>query len=394
MKWTNPGYEDIYNHYDIGRGIILFGIGKIGQRYLKYASKSGLLRACVDNKSKLKSINDIPVWNFDELIKKRKDEKIIVTVGNKYQKEIVEQLVEVGLNEEIDFFINNDELLMLLYMKSFGVNDAIFIPLVQISLTERCTLRCKKCAHGCNYVSKSSSDLMVDIVYKSADYFFKYTDLCQEFVLIGGEPFLYKDLDKAIEYIGKNYRNKMSIFSITTNGTIIPTDNILELCNKYNMLIRISNYELAIPKLVRQHELLLNKLEEHRVEYILAEKEREWMDYGFDSADYGDDEKRLISHFDKCKTPCREIQGNKYYYCVMAHTVGKNMNHKGNNNDDFLDLSKLENYPNGKRVFLEYNLGYSKKGYLDMCRYCNGAYAKELLIPAAEQDIDILYEDK
>ena len=38
-----------------------------------------------------------------------------------------------------------------------------------------------------------------------------------------------------------------------------------------------------------------------------------------------------------------------------------------------------------KKEVLEYSMGYSDKGYLDMCRYCNGAEAKDKPIPVAEQ---------
>ena len=268
---------------------------------------------------------------------------------------------------------------------TFNNNDSVFILLAQISLTERCTLRCKKCAHGCSYVSKNAKDMSLDEVYKSADYFFKYSDYCEEFVLIGGETFLYKNLDEVINYIGKKYRSKIDIFSITTNGTLIPDECILESCKKYDMLIRISNYEKQLPRLKERHEQLIGKLEMYGVSYVLGNEETEWMDYGFETADYGDNEEELIKHFDECKTPCREVQGSKYYYCVMAHTAGKNMNHKGYNPEDCLDLEQLDTNPNGKRIFLEYNMGYSEKGYLDMCRYCNGARAKNFPIPAAEQ---------
>lgn len=33
---------------------------------------------------------------------------------------------------------------------------------------------------------------------------------------------------------------------------------------------------------------------------------------------------------------------------------------------------------------IEYTLGYSEKGYLDMCRHCNGAETKKYLITVAE----------
>ena len=67
----------------------------------------------------------------------------------------------------------------------------------------------------------------------------------------------------------------------------------------------------------------------------------------------------------------------------MARSVSDNLNfHVGE--QDYLDFLKLDETEYKKEV-LEYSLGYSDKGYLDMCRYCNGAEAKDKPIPVAEQ---------
>ena len=52
--------------------------------------------------------------------------------------------------------------------------------------------------------------------------------------------------------------------------------------------------------------------------------------------------------------------------------------------EDYLDLDALKG-EQGKKEFLEFNLGYSEKGYLDMCNYCHGADSRNHPIPAAEQ---------
>ena len=384
MKWKAQGYEEL-DKYNITDGVIFWGIGKIGKKLFKYGKKSGLLRAYVDNNPIRKDWCDVPIWNFEMMLKKRKNELIVITVGLQYQRDICTQLERHGFKQGKDFIIYDNAVCIELCRRTSKRNDEVFIPLAQISLTERCTLKCKKCAHGCNYVSNSTKDMSLDEACKSADYFFKYTDYCEEFVLIGGETFLYKNIEEVIDYIGEKYRRKINIFSITTNGTIVPEESTLKSCKKYNMLIRISNYEKTLPRLREKHIQLIKKLELHGVSYVLGQAETEWMDYGFEAADYGNDEETLIKHFDECKTPCREIQGSKYYYCVMAHTAGKNMNHKGYNPEDCLDLEQLDGNPKGKHIFLEYNLGFSEKGYLDMCRYCNGGNAKNFPIPAAEQ---------
>ena len=167
---------------------------------------------------------------------------------------------------------------------------------------------------------------------------------------------LYSYLGQAIEYIGKNYRDKINIFSITTNGTIFPSDELLNMCKQYNVLFRVSNYSNAISKLEMQYVKLENIFKNNNV----------------------------IEVFDACHTSCHEIRENKFYYCVMARSVSDNLNFNVGK-DDYLDFNKLTGQ-NWRRELLEYILGYSEKGYLDMCRYCHGADCYNYLIPAAQQN--------
>ena len=258
----------------------------------------------------------------------------------------------------------------------------IFLPLVQISLTERCTLRCKKCAHACNLVPRDAEDLQLKEACQSADMLFSFVDYVQDFVLIGGEPFLYKDLGKVIIYIGEKYRDRIHSFSITTNGTIMPSDNLLNLCKRYNILVRISNYTKALPRLERQYEKMTGALKRNGIKFLLGNKDIDWMDYGFEYVNRKGTPEQLAAVFDACATPCHEVRGDKFYFCVMARSVSENMQ-RNVGEDDYLDLSELKPGVNNK-IFFEYIMGYSEKGYLDMCNYCHGAEVSQYPIPIAE----------
>lgn len=215
------------------------------------------------------------------------------------------------------------------------------------------------------------------------DTFFLYIDYIQEFVLIGGEPLLYKNLGEIIEYIGEQYRKKIGIFSITSNGSIMPDNNIIKMCKKYNVLYRISNYSKQVTYLEQRYKELTELLMREKIQYVLGNPEATWMDYGFDYLDRDAAEEELISVFDNCKTPCREIRGNKLYYCVMARSVSENLGYNIGEND-YLDLGQLDSIDGGKKI-LEFNLGYSEKGYLDMCNHCYGKEAYLHPVPAAVQ---------
>lgn len=68
--------------------------------------------------------------------------------------------------------------------------------------------------------------------------------------------------------------------------------------------------------------------------------------------------KDVMQTFEHCKTQCREISGEKYYYCVMAHTVAKNRNYNIGK-VDYIDLSDVKD----RKILLEFELGYNDKGF-------------------------------
>jgi hypothetical protein len=181
----------------------------------------------------------------------------------------------------------------------------------------------------------------------------------------------------------------MDIFSITSNGTILPDDKILALCNKYHVLYRISNYESQVPYLKEKYEKLINLLVSNGIDNQLGKAGQTWMDYGFGYLNRNASEEELIEIFDQCKTPCREVRGNKLYFCVMARSISDNL-HYNVGQDDYLDLDQI-NTAEDKIEILKFNLGYSEKGYIDMCEHCYGKEAVQHPIPAGVQ---VKNEDK
>ena len=389
MKWRNKGKElELYaESLQLNKSIdiYIFGCGLIGDRIGKVLKDCDVFKGYIDNDIKKQGDKKWgrEIYPLDTFLQ-NKNKAYIVIAASKINVKIIEcQLKECGLLHGKDYFFATEFIQRIWPVIYTYLYNKIFVELAQICLTERCTLTCKKCAHACYAVTKDAEDMPLEMVYKSADSFFLKVDYVQEFVLIGGEPLLYNELFESIEYIGERYRKQMDVFSITTNGTILPSEEVLQACKKYDVTFRISNYSLQLPKLRKHYMRLINALEEYGISYSFGEEEREWMDFGFECVNREGTEEELIKVFSSCNTPCREVRGNKYYYCVMARSVSENL---GLNvgKDDYLDLDKLigDDY---KKELLEFSLGYSHKGYLDMCRYCRGNEAKNYPIPAAEQ---------
>ena len=393
MKWKNKGSElDNYakglvqQYQKKNEKIYIFGAGILGKiivpAFIGYHCFGGFIDNDVNKQQR--GVDGYPVISFAQYMANGAEGFIVVAADKANKPSIEGQIQAEGLIERRDYWFYKEFMHDVFPVLSLYRYQLLYVNLAQISLTERCTLKCKDCAHGCFAVDFKSEDMSVDMAKQSADVLFGKVDRIREFVLIGGEPFLYDNLAEIIEYIGERYHHKMFVYCITTNGTIIPKDNILELCRKYNMLIRISNYSETNKHLESKYAELENKLKEHQVTYVLGKKEELWFDYGFSTAEREKIKKEieLIQVFDRCKTQCREIRGNRYYYCVMARSISDNLEF-GVGQEDYLDLSQTDY--NAKKEFLEFEYGYSDKGYLDMCNYCNGADAVKHPIPAAVQ---------
>jgi len=378
---------------------IIFGAGNLGKWLVEIYSHYKFFQCFIDNDiSKQKSgYMGYMVLSFEVYMQKYypNNYKIILTCSEENRQILENQMIIAGLKPNRDFLYVKDFLPFFkknLPIFALNICNENYMYLSQISLTERCTLKCKKCCHGCYNVPKNAKDLTLEEVKESADYFFKNIDYVETFYLLGGEPFLYMDLKNVIIYIGENYRKQINHCFITTNGTIIPKLDILELLKQYNIGIQISNYSNTISYLKPKYEKIIQLLVENKVDYLYNHNFM-WEDYGFDYVDRGyfkstiDPEIRkenLKKIFTKCKTPCREVRKNKLYYCVMARSSAENLGFNIGQ-DDYLDLSKLDKTYKSKKMLTDFEMGIIPKGYLDMCNYCNGADRSNFPIPAGEQ---------
>lgn len=384
-KGHEIGKKDISFSNGFHEKIYVFGAGKIGKVTGLSLAAFGLLGGYIDNNRTRQGTEFLnkPIVSLEDYLSQEDEPAIVVACAKKHELEIEQQLKQNQLVWGKDYFFSEEFHKRILPIIATLYFDKVYMQLAQITLTERCSLKCKKCAHACYNVDSSNQDLTLDQVHKSADSFFAKVDFINEFVLIGGEPLLYKDLSNVIAYIGERYRSQMAIFCITTNGTIVPDEEVLQACQKYKVLFRISNYAKAIPRLKESHQKLIQVLEKYDIGYRLSAEDASWIDYGFEYLNKELDEEKLTETFDKCLTPCREIRENRLYFCVMARSVSDNL-HFDEGKDDYLDLDQL-NGENYKRELMEFNLGYSEKGYLDMCHRCHGMDAVNYPIPVAEQ---------
>ncbi len=81
------------------------------------------------------------------------------------------------------------------------------------------------------------------------------------FQIQGGEPLIYKNLDKIIQYAGKN--RKIKKITITTNSTVLPDRKIINLLKKYDVSMQLSSY----PVTAGRREELSKLLEREKINF-------------------------------------------------------------------------------------------------------------------------------
>lgn len=86
---------------------------------------------------------------------------------------------------------------------------------IQITLTYKCNLKCKMCnIRNIEVDSDITSERVISLVDEAVEW------KVPELLLLGGEPFLHKDIIKFIRYAG----NKKMKTTIVTNGTLIDSE--------------------------------------------------------------------------------------------------------------------------------------------------------------------------
>lgn len=94
-----------------------------------------------------------------------------------------------------------------------------------------CNLKCKLCTVGSPYYSGSKFPELSELEGQ-IHALFEVVDLVEIFTISGGEPLLYKQLPQLLESLLK-YSDHFEKIEIITNGTIIPTEELLEAVKKY-----------------------------------------------------------------------------------------------------------------------------------------------------------------
>lgn len=143
-------------------------------------------------------------------------------------------------------------------------DNPIILASVTLIINQRCSLRCKYCTSYMNqYKLEDRIDFSLDRICEDIDKFFDTVDVVGTITVMGGEPFMHKDLSKIIEHLCT--KKNFGLISIATSGTYPITEEQLPGLYDPRVNVSFSNYTESITE--NQKKIFYNNIE------LLKEKE-------------------------------------------------------------------------------------------------------------------------
>lgn len=327
---------------------------------------------------KFEAFSDKKFISSDSINIQNDNNSIIVCVERERKDylEIYRQFEEKGWKENVNFF--QEEVYEAFY--HVYVRNQIVIDRIEMIMTTYCTLNCEKCISYIPYQAKKHFSLKqltddIDLMFSKVDY-------VKKLKLLGGEGFIYPYLKEYVTYIHKNYSEQIGEIRVGTNGTVFPSEDILQVCREKEIIVDISDYTCAVPDRCKLDEVV-RLLNAHAIRYDIKRSGEKWLDMGFPNNIPGErNDLELEDLYHKCAVFCRNFyRGKMYHCCSNCAAVISGMFPDDEN--DHLDFNREIT----KKDILAFELGYTPLGYLTFCKVCQGGSedANQNLIDVAVQ---------
>ena len=348
--------------------IVIFGFGRQGKKRYSTLKRDFDIAAIVDNslEKQGRQIDEHIILSFDQAVSFLQQYKIIVTTSQYYYQAIRGQLSSIGLNEYVDYIMYQQFVTEWYYKYRNKVN----VLKTDISLTTLCTLNCENCMQFLPYWKDGRrKENPLEEIKENVDIYFACVDYLLDLDVVGGEPFLYRNLNEFIRYIGENYRNRIGYIGFITNGMIVPEEETLELLSKYSMDVSISDYSEDI-EYKHQIEKLCEKLEQYDISYM-RNKQIDWFDFGFPKDLYHYEGEAAVQHMQCCNSIEHILDDKKLFYCGLEWSAQKGglypIEEKA-----YVDLVDIKEGRVDRKDILEMILANIEGGCMEFCKVCGG----------------------
>lgn len=274
------------------------------------------------------------------------------------------QLSMAELAEKYRFYLNDHE---------NAEGSDLDLSFVALSITERCTLKCKHCSVLAPYYERPADEKYDEVITCFAR-FLGCVDSIAELQVGGGEPFMNKDLKKILEWCVKE--PKIKEISIFTNSTIVPNTELVEVLKNKKIKLLLDDYG----NLSRNYRKIIELCDREGIRY-LEQEFLHWDDLGkYDF--YEKDDEIVKKRFALCSFGnVNSFMKGKLYRCTTAARL-EDIGYVKEAEGDFVDFRNEIDPEEAKKQIRE--LLFHKK-FHEGCRVCRGVSNSRTGIPVAEQ---------
>jgi len=246
---------------------------------------------------------------------------------------------------------------------------------VDIQVTEKCTMKCKDCSNLMQYYN-SPKNSNKNTLENSVNSLLDAVDSISDARVIGGEPFLYLELPSLMQILCNS--KKVKRITVYTNGTFVPKEPVLESLKNDKVEVEITDYD----DLSRNHIGMVEAFKERGIRFI-SHKPQDWTDSSrivVNKKTHGE----LHDMFDKCcVNDVLTLLHDRLYHCPFSAN-SHNLNAIEKDSLDWVDLSSLDRNAY-KDIRLKIQEFYFTRPYQTACKYCLGRdYSQPQVIPAIQ----------
>lgn len=251
------------------------------------------------------------------------------------------------------------------YLAALKERKIVDIPFVEMTVTTHCNLRCRYCSNLIPYLPQQHH-FALEEVKAQLDILLKNVHWIYRLKIHGGEPLAYPYIGDILQYA----LEKSQIFDvrISTNGTILPERELLQIMKNPKFILHISGYSFLEK---RAHELC-QCLKEQKIRFYYM-KDQAWCDLGDPMQKRKRKRAETESVIDECNMrKCSAYYQGMLYVCSWAA-----------NRDAILQMKRglpIDHVGMGFQI-----RDFYEQRYFECCDYCNGILAESPLIPAGEQ---------
>jgi MoaA/NifB/PqqE/SkfB family radical SAM enzyme len=267
-------------------------------------------------------------------------------------------------NEHVKYLIST----ALHHHENYMRPERLTVQSVDLMITEKCSMKCKDCSNLMQYYEHpENADL--DVMYKMIDGLVDKMDEVYEFRVIGGEPFMHKQIHLVLDHVVKMEKvNKVSIF---TNATIVPRETQWASLTHPKIRLFITDYD----ELSRNIKPLIAELDKRGIAYV-SEKANNWTD----SASLVKHNRTVDENKALWKECCAKnlatLADGRLYRCPFAANAFK-LKAVPDYKSDYLEIATTSR--EDVRRFLR------EKDYIETCDHCNGrSYSYKTIEPAIQ----------